>query len=54
MNRLKSKVTDILEQIRNPAPEERAYKKDLNFKRLLFLAPFIIAAAIFLLLSLDN
>lgn len=50
----RKKLSDILEKIRNPEfdENEKNYRQELNFKRLLILAPFIIAALIFLLQSL--
>jgi len=55
MSALKKKTQAWLEAIRNPArdDDERAYRRRLWGKRLLFLLPFIVAAAVFLLLSMD-
>ena len=51
---IKEKLRDTLYRIRNPERDENeaAFNKSLGFKRLLFFIPFLIAAAIFLLLSL--
>lgn len=51
---IRQNLSDILEKIRNPEIDEneKKYQQDLNFKRLIILAPFIIAALIFLLQSL--
>ncbi|MBT3319823.1 MAG: hypothetical protein HN948_02530 [Clostridia bacterium] len=51
MSEQKSKFKDALERYRNR--EKTQADKNLWKTRLLFLAPFIIAAIIFLLLSLD-
>jgi len=50
---LKEKWQQTLYRIRNPERDENEseFLKNLGFKRLLFLVPFLIAAAIFLLLS---
>ena len=55
MSTLKDKAAALLERIRNPQTDdnEREVRRSINFKRLLFLIPFIIAAAIILILSLD-
>ena len=53
MNRLKEKMRSILYTIRNPETDDAPFRRELSFKRLLILAPFIIAALIFLLMSLD-
>ena len=53
MNRLKEKLKATLERIRNPEEDDRKFRQELGFKRLLILAPFIIAAIIFFLLSLE-
>jgi len=49
-DRLKRKLNDI----RNPerSEDEIEFNRQLGFKRLLFLLPFIIAAAVMLLLAL--
>ena len=51
MSEQKSKFKEALERYRNR--EKTQADNDLWKKRLLFLAPFIIAAIVFLLLSLD-
>lgn len=50
----KGKWRQTLYRIRNPERDEheREFLKQLGFKRLLFLLPFIVAALIFWLLSL--
>lgn len=56
MGNIKIKLKELLEKIRNPNYDEQEtqYRKDLGFKRLFFLIPFLIAAAVFLLLSLGK
>ncbi len=51
---IKEKLQNTLYRIRNPERDENEaeFNKNLGFKRLLFFLPFLIAAAIFLLLSL--
>lgn len=51
---LKDSLKNTLHQIRNPerSGEDAEFNKQLGFKRLLFLAPFLIVAAILLLLGL--
>lgn len=51
---LKDKWRQTLHRIRNPERDEheRAFLRQLGFKRLLFLLPFIVAALVFWLLSL--
>jgi len=51
---IKDKLQSTLYKIRNPERDENeaAFYKNLGFKRLLFFLPFIIAAAVLLLLSL--
>jgi len=51
---LKEKLSAVLGRIRNPQQDEseKDFLQQLQFKRLLFLVPFIIAALIFFLLSL--
>lgn len=53
MGKLKDKLSAALYKIRNPEYDEREkeFKKQLNFKRLLFFLPFLIAALLFWLLS---
>ena len=53
MRQFKDKARAVLHRIRNPETDDPQFRRDLGFKRLLFLAPFIIAAIIFFLLSLD-
>jgi hypothetical protein len=50
---VKKKLSDTLYKIRNPEYDEheKEFRKDLNYKRLLIMLPFIIAAIIFMLLS---
>ena len=52
MGNLKEKWSAILYKIRNPeySEEEKEFKQELNFKRLLFFIPFFIAALLFWLL----
>ena len=52
----KEKWRQTLYRIRNPERDEheRDFLKGLGFKRLLFLLPFIVAAIIFWLLSLQG
>lgn len=54
MGRLRQKASETLYKIRNPQYDEHEaeFRKELGAKRLLFLLPFIIAAAIYFLLSL--
>jgi len=54
MGNLKEKWAAVLYKIRNPEYDEheKEFKRELGAKRLLFLLPFIIAAAIFFLMSL--
>ncbi len=54
MGKLKEKLTAVLYKIRNPQVDEHEaeFNKQLGAKRLLFLIPFIIAAAVLLLLSI--
>ncbi len=56
MGKLKDKVSGVLYKIRNPQYDkrEKQYRSEINFKRLLIALPFIIAAIIFLALSLDS
>lgn len=51
---IKEKLQSTLYKIRNPERDENEaeFNKQLNFKRLLFFIPFLIAAAVLLLLSL--
>jgi hypothetical protein len=51
---IKEKMKRTLNRIRNPERDEKEaeFYKNLGFKRLLFFLPFLIAAVIFLLLSL--
>lgn len=51
---IKEKLQSALYKIRNPERDENEaeFNKSLGFRRLLFFLPFLIAAAIFLLLSL--
>lgn len=53
---LKEKWQQTLYRIRNPEPDEneREFIRQLGFKRLLFMLPFIIAAALFWLLYLKG
>jgi len=51
MSDKKNKLREVLERYRSK--EKTQADKNLWKKRLIFLAPFIIAAIIFLLLSLD-
>ena len=53
---LKEKWQQTLHRIRNPERDEneREFLHQLGFKRLLFLLPFIAAAVIFWLLSLQG
>ena len=55
MSTLKEKAAALLYKIRNPQTDEneREVRRDINFKRLLFLIPFIIAAVVILILSFD-
>ncbi len=52
---IKDKLQSTLYNIRNPERDENetAFYQKLGFKRLLFFVPFLIAAAVFLLLSLQ-
>ncbi len=52
--RLKEKLQNRLHKIRNPERDEHEaeFYRNLGYKRLLFFLPFLIAAAIFFLLSL--
>lgn len=54
MGNLKEKWSAVLYKIRNPEYDEHEseFRRELGAKRLLFLAPFIIAAVVFFLLSL--
>ncbi len=56
MGNVKEKLKSALYKIRNPEYDEREqeFKKQLGLKRLLFLLPFVIAAALFLLLYLGK
>ena len=51
---IKEKLQSALYKLRNPerSEEDAEFNKSLGFKRLLFFLPFLIAAAIILLLSL--
>ncbi len=51
---MKEKLRQVLENIRNPQrdEDEKEFIQHMNRTRLLFLAPFLIAALIFFLLSL--
>jgi len=53
---LKEKWQQTLYRIRNPERDENEgeFLKNLGFKRLLFFLPFLLAAAIFWLLSLGQ
>jgi|GEM_PF-2044447 hypothetical protein len=50
---LKEKWRQTLSRVRNPETDahEREFQKQLGFKRLLFLVPFIIAVVLLWLLS---
>ncbi len=50
---MKQKLTRLLHKIRNPQHDEREkeFLRRMNFTRLLFFVPFLIAALVFLLLS---
>lgn len=52
----REKWRETLRRIRNPERDEheREFSKELGFKRLLFLLPFVIAALLFWLLSLEK
>jgi hypothetical protein len=52
MSKFKDKMAAALYKIRNPEEDPPQFRRELGFKRFLFLAPFIIAALIFFLLSL--
>jgi hypothetical protein len=54
MGNLKEKWAAVLYKIRNPEYDEheKEFRREIGAKRLLFLLPFIIAAAIFFLMSL--
>lgn len=56
MGNIKEKLKETLYKIRNPEYDghEQEFKKELNFKRLLFFLPFLIAAGLFLLLYLTR
>ena len=54
MSRLKDKMAAVLYKIRNPEEDSPEFRHELGFKRLLFLAPFVISALIFFLLSLQS
>lgn len=56
MSDIKKKLSDTLYKIRNPEYDEheKEFRKELNFKRLLFMLPFIIAVIILMLLSLNK
>jgi hypothetical protein len=51
---MKEKLRQLLEKIRNPQRDEneKEFAQHMNFTRLLFFIPFLIAALIFFLLSL--
>ncbi len=51
---IKHRLQNVLYKIRHPERDENeaAFYRNLGFKRLLFILPFLIAAAIFILLSL--
>lgn len=51
---LKDKLAAGLYRIRNPKrdEDEKEFSRQLGFKRLIILLPFLVAAAIFLLWSL--
>ena len=53
---LREKWRETLRRIRNPEHDEHEHEfsKQLGFKRLLFILPFIIAALIFWLMSLKG
>jgi len=53
---LKEKWQKTLYRIRNPERDEneRDFLKSLGYKRLLFFLPFLLAAAVFWLLSLGQ
>ena len=52
----KEKWQQTLYRIRNPQRDEheREFLKNLGFRRLLFFLPFLIAAVLFWLLSLNG
>lgn len=56
MGNLKEKWSEILYKIRNPeySEHEKEFKQQLNFKRLFFFIPFLIAAILFWLLYAKN
>lgn len=56
MSKLKARASALLEKIRNPATDEHEQhvRQNINTKRLLFLIPFIVAAAIFLIMWLNS
>ncbi len=51
---IQSRLKAVLYKIRNPetSEEEAAFNKSLGFTRLLIFLPFLIAAAIIMLLAL--
>ncbi len=51
---LKEKLGTVLCRVRNPERDEneKAFMQKLGFKRLIFFLPFLIVAAVFMLLSL--
>lgn len=51
---MKEKLGQLLEKIRNPHGDEseKEFVQQMNFTRLLFFVPFLIAALIFFLLSI--
>jgi len=53
---LKEKWQQTLDRIRNPERDEHEaeFLKNLGYKRLLFFLPFLLAAAIFWLLSFSS
>ena len=50
---MKEKLRLILEKIRNPQSDEneKEFVRHMNYTRLLFFIPFLIAALVFFLLS---
>jgi hypothetical protein len=56
MGNIKEKLKETLYKIRNPEYDEheREFKQRLGQKRLLFFLPFIVAAALFMLLYLSR
>ncbi|MGE5495136.1 MAG: hypothetical protein ACM3S4_07560 [Burkholderiales bacterium] len=56
MSNIKEKLKETLYKIRNPEYDEheREFKQQLQKKRLLFFLPFLIAAALFMLLYLSR